>query len=389
MKNTIRFLVPLGSLLIASAAMAADRVVANSQPGGPVDYANAKPLKLPLSKVRPETLAKALTAKPVHMGTPGAKEGSKGNGKTSIVRLPVNKYLAAEEATTNDSGVSSQQFGTAYQPFTTSRADANGTITSRYYPFRAAGKLFFNIGSGSYICSAALIGRGVVVTAAHCVTEFGAGSSGWYSNFVFAPSYRLGIAPYRNWSVRRTVVMGSYLDGTASCASGASGVVCENDIAVMELRAQSGLLPGTNTGWFGYAWNGYGYTGSGIADNNLTHITQLGYPAGLDDGEMMERTDSYGYTSASMAYNTVIGSQMGGGSSGGPWVLNLGNRPAVTGLDGTEGTGAGSNLVVGTTSWGYTDETVRQQGASAFRGSNIVPMVDNICTNAASASVCN
>jgi len=58
--------------------------------------------------------------------------------------------------------------------------------------------------------------------------------------------------------------------------------------------------------------------------------------------------------------NVVIGSSMGGGSSGGPWIQNFGKR----------GTGQGKkkngaeNMIVGITSWGFVDDAVRAQGAS-------------------------
>jgi V8-like Glu-specific endopeptidase len=366
----------------AVAASAADTVVTNSAPGGPVDFANAKPMPLPKSAKRPTGLAKALTTSVVFKGKPGSTNGWRGSGAMKPVHLPYNRHLAEEE--TAPSGFSSQQFGTANHPFTTARANAVGNMTAKYYPFRAAGKLFFNIGSSTYVCSASLIKRGLVVTAAHCVADFG--NSTWYSNWQFVPAYHNGWAPYGTWNTRQRTIMSSYFNGTDNCA--VSGVVCENDIAILEIAASAGDYPGTRTGWYGYAYNGYGFTGTGVADGNLGHITQLGYPVALDNGELMERTDSYSYTDSALAMNNVIGSQQSGGSSGGPWLINFGDTPAVTGADGAAGSEAASNRVVGVTSWGYTDPAVRQQGASAFT-SNIVTLVNAACNKALSASVCN
>src|SRR5205085_4923440 len=134
---------------------------------------------------------------------------------------------------------------------------------------RASGKLFFNIGGGSYVCSASLIKRGLVVTAAHCVAEYGA--SQFYSNWQFVPGYRNGSAPFGTWTTYQAWVKTAYYDGSgAPCA--VYGVVCPHDIAIMSLNAQGGSWPGTSTGYYGYGYNGYGFV------SNLTQITQIGYP---------------------------------------------------------------------------------------------------------------
>jgi hypothetical protein len=59
--------------------------------------------------------------------------------------------------------------------------------------------------------------------------------------------------------------------------------------------------------------------------NSLTHIAQIGYPACLDNGLLMERDDSQGYVGSSFS-NTIIGSLTRNGSSGGPWITNFGVR---------------------------------------------------------------
>jgi len=68
---------------------------------------------------------------------------------------------------------------------------------------------------------------------------------------------------------------------------------------------------------------------------------------------------------------------MCGGSSGGPWLENFGIRPTLTGTG--NGTAPLSNVVVGVTSWGYTNNAVKQQGASPFTSNNIVSLVNSAC----------
>ena len=98
----------------------------------------------------------------------------------------------------------------------------------------------------------------------------------------------------------------------------------------------------------------------------------------------MERNDSQGFVSTSLSNNTIIGSLMTGGSSGGPWLVNLGNPPSLSGI--SFGSAASHNVVVGITSWGYTDTSIKQQGASPFTSNNIVSLVNTACT--ASPAAC-
>ena len=305
------------------------------------------------------------------------ERGAIGNGKLSPITVPVNKsdssmlLSAAVETQTGD--FISQGYGTSYQPFTTVRAD-NSSPTNTSYPFRASGKLFFKIGGSTYVCSASLIKKGVIVTAAHCVAQFG--MQKFYSGWQFIPGYRNGSAPYGTWEAQTAYVVTKYFDGTDDCNS---GVVCRNDIAVIVLKSKNRTYPGTNTGWYGYNYGDWGFT----PPEQLTQITQIGYPVGLDNGLLMQRNDSYGFRSASLFDNTVIGSNMNGGSSGGPWINNFGYEPVFTGQSST--INGNANIIIGVTSWGYTDSGVKQQGASPFTSDNIGSLVNSACSSYPSA----
>ena len=165
-------------------------------------------------------------------------------------------------------------------------------------------------------------------------------------------------------------VLPAYFYGTDACT--VSGVVCADDVAVLTLNPQAGVYLGSRTGYLGYGVNGYSYNSSGQA-----LITQLGYPKALDGGELMQRTNSQGYTASTSSNNTIIGSLQTGGSSGGPWVVNLGMAPSLNGT--SFGTAAVHNIVVGVTSWGYTSTTMKQQGASPFTSANIGLLVASAC----------
>jgi len=299
---------------------------------------------------------------PPFLGQPGFSSGGNGTGIPNPVALGTPRATEGFRA-----------FGTSNQPFSTARADLSPTATNTSYPYRAAGKLFFKIGTSTFVCSASLIKRGVVVTAAHCVANFG--KKQFYSGWQFVPGYRNGVAPYGTWTVRSATVLTSYYNGSDPCSS--PGVVCRNDVAVLILNTQGGGYPGTATGWYGYGWDGFSFTGG------LTHVTQIGYPNCLDSGVFMERNDSHGFTSSGNVNNTLIGSLMCGGSSGGPWLANFGIASGLTGT--TSGSAASANVVIGVTSWGYTSTSPKQQGASPFLSGNIVVLVNTACSSVPAA----
>lgn len=341
------------------------------------DYVNAQALPLPKAAEAPdisvdEALLNSLKGAPAASGDiPVGQPGFAGNGRTAP------QYLGRPAKPISDEPIAApEEFGTSKHPFSTARADLATGSTNTLYPYRASGKLFFNIPgkSGTFVCSASMIKKGVVVTAAHCVHEFGKGAAGWHTNVRFVPGYRNGAAPYGTWTPFTMWIKTSYLNGTDPCAQ--SGVICQNDVALIELNAQNNAFVGAQTGWYGWGADGWGFNG---ATTSLTHITQIGYPVCLDNGERMERNDSYGFKSVSQSNNTVIGSLMCGGSSGGPWLNNFGVRPTLTGT--SNGTYPNENIVVGVTSWGYIDGAIKQQGASPFITNNIVSLLNSACGN--------
>jgi V8-like Glu-specific endopeptidase len=338
-----------------------------AQSASGIDFAHAKPLPLPAARALPPSARGAINRAVDPMllfGPPGGEPGGLGDGQENPIQL------VAPQKIPQGSGVGSDEYGTSNQPFTTSEVNAFNDKTYKYYPFRAAGKLFFKIGASSYLCSASLIKPGIVVTAAHCVANYG--KSQFYSNWTYVPGYNNGTAPYGTWNAASARVLTAYYNGTDNCAQ--YGVICPDDVALLTLTPSNGKYAGTTTGWFGYGYNGYGYNGS-----SQILINQLGYPVDLDGGLLMQRNDSQGFVNTGFSNNTIIGSLMTGGSSGGPWLVNLGQAPALSGGD-TFGTYAGHNAVVGVTSWGYTNLAVKQQGAAPFTSNNIAVLVSADCT---------
>ena len=122
-----------------------------------------------------------------------------------------------------------------------------------------------------------------------------------------------------------------------------------------------------------------GYDGWGYTSYNETHVTQLGYPIGIDAASQMIRNDAQGIIGdASWAFNTIIGTQMDQGSSGGPWIDNFGSPGVLTGA--FPGYAPNANVIIGVTSWGVPYGTELFAGASLFTASNIISLINTACS---------
>lgn len=371
--------------LMVSVSLAQADDVASKLLGNPVvpstsALAKAKPLGLPMPAaaqlkaagiLNPDgTIARNAARKSGVRSSSAAKGTLKGNAG-SRTQESVDLFPEVAAPATGNGPVAPMAYGSGEWPFTTSRVELTGRMTnSKTYPYRATGKLFINYANGDTSwCSASLVGRGVIVTAAHCVADFGVGflNASWF----FAPGFYNGRSAQRPVQAVYIVAPSSYINGTDSCA--VPGIVCANDIAVIVLKDQRGRYVGTKTGWYGVGYDGFGFTSSGE-----THITQLGYPGGIDYGTQMLRNDSLGQISPGDSFNTVIGSQMNGGSSGGPWINNFGQAGYPNGV--STPFDAQSNIVVGVSSWGYTDGITDIMGASEFNAGNIIALLNNACT---------
>jgi V8-like Glu-specific endopeptidase len=356
--------ISMTAMNIAVAAPVTTTTRAAAQAMAPADYAKAVPMPLP----RASKMALPGKSSPAaaNRARTGAVPGAPGSGQQPpAATVPTSTAAPASSVATPG------EFGASGQPYTTSWANEQLDPSFDYFPLRPTGRLFFRVGSGIYVCSASLIKPGVIVTAAHCVANFG--RQQFYNGWTFVPAYFYGSAPFGVWPAASATVMSSYFVGTDSCAQ--TGVVCTDDVALVTLAKQNGKLPGASIGYYGYSWGGYGF--SNWAGNNSAQITQLGYPVALDGGNRMERTDSQGFVAADLSNNTVIGSLMTGGASGGPWLVNFGIQPYVAGVN--YGSAPAHEIVMGVTSWLYLDSSVKQMGASPFTSDNIVPLIGSVC----------
>ena len=277
---------------------------------------------------------------------------------------------------------STRAFGSFGIPYTTTRVQdgarsagiGGGARLSTTYPYRTIGKLTSSAG----YCSASLIRRSVIVTAAHCVQGFGTGTA-IFSNFKFRPGHygpagatAAQIAPYGTWKWLALVRPKTWANGTDI----GTGAARDNDLAVMALRRNGqGQFVGDITGYMGYGWNNYSFVTSPKTGNlHTAAVSTLGYPFLLDGGAIMQRTDGPSYTTTlGGAGQLWQGSNFTDGASGGPWVVNFRTQAAVLSGGAVEGS-ASDIAVIGVTSWGSSDPNANKDNySSQFRQNTRYP----------------
>ncbi|HKH46196.1 MAG TPA: trypsin-like serine protease [Thermoanaerobaculia bacterium] len=208
-----------------------------------------------------------------------------------------------------------------------------------WYPYSTVGKIFFTIPgkSGTFYCSAAVIRLRIVITAGGCVH---AGKSpGFYNNFLFVPAYRDGNDPFSSWEWSYVVVPSTWSQGGGTLPNAA-------DYALIEVEDQiyNGVLRkiGQVTGTLGYA----------TKKLKPNHATILGYSSNFDGGEQLHQVSAKDFKATSTATSSIeYGSDMRGGSQGGPLLQDFGDNSGLVKL-------------IGVLSYYQTSTSTKTQGAS-------------------------
>jgi V8-like Glu-specific endopeptidase len=278
---------------------------------------------------------------------------------------------------------SARAFGSFGIPYTSTRVaqinkrtrvrSNSQAFLSATYPYSTIGKLTFLQGSDSLHCSAALIRRSVIVTAAHCLKDFG--SAGWNSNWQFTPGYYRAdpyskpVQPFGVWNWAYVAVPPSWANGTDT----GSGDARNNDLAIIILDTDKRRkFIGDTTGYLSYGWNNYSFISSPkTGDLEVAQITTLGYPGGLDGGTIMQRTDGPTYlTTVDGALQYWQGSNLTNGASGGPWIVNFKSNDPIF-YDGASSGEEEISVVIGVTSWGSDDPNGPKDNYSSRFGQNV------------------
>jgi V8-like Glu-specific endopeptidase len=318
---------------------------------------DAKELTMPL--VDPSKIQKS-AVNPNAQG--GAVNG--GDGQPPTINISANTQpLFKPIIQSNDHSTSPMDSGTQNEQFSSTQLVPLSADLS--YPYRAVGKLFFTIpGRGDYVCSASVIKPRIIVTAGHCVHSGSGGSDGFYTNWLFIPAFRDGSAPFQSWSW-------SYANVSNTWATGGGIVPNASDFAMIEMKDQA--INGA-TQKIGAVTGYLGWQSQSLIPN---HANLLGYPCNFDSCQKMHQVTAQ--SAAAVSPNNVeYGSDMGGGSSGGPWVQNFGKYS----VGQTGGNNPGLNRVVAVTSWGYTNPAYKAQGASNFND-EFINLLNTMCSHQA------
>jgi V8-like Glu-specific endopeptidase len=185
------------------------------------------------------------------------------------------------------------------------------------YPISTIGKLFFTqpgVCANGCVCTGSVISTNTIATAGHCVHNGTNDPNGWSSNILFCPSYnQAGVNPSRGcWAGLFSVTSFQWFNASnfdrdyACIVTATTGTIIANSV-------------GNVTGSTGRAWNfpskqlevSYGYPQDAPFDGTIIISTASTEWYEIDIGAGDGQVSKY------------IGNDQTGGSSGGPWWLNV------------------------------------------------------------------
>ncbi len=186
------------------------------------------------------------------------------------------------------------------------------------HPFKAMGKLFFTDDEGDdSVCSGTSIGGRAVLTAGHCISN---GKGTYFTNVMFVPAYskpnkegKYYNAPFGKWYAEEIWTFDEWHRSKSWC----------RDVAFVVVKKNLNMTLSQRVGSLGIAvnkpqvqhWNTFGWPADPPYDGRYMVQTQASFSALASDRSSITCTD--------VLVPQGIGTVMTGGSSGGPWVLDL------------------------------------------------------------------
>ncbi len=211
-----------------------------------------------------------------------------------------------------------------YAPFNRWTHFGNGNDTDYLtYPISVIGKLFYRRAGLNWECSASVIGRNTIATAAHCLHPGDNNQASWSSGLVFCPSYYKG-GPSGTGSPHPDRGCWTWTGYASVPTPWFANSSTDHDIACFVTQTRGTVhndSVGNITGWSGRAWNG----------NGDKQIFAYGYPAAppFPGYHIIVSASVEWYEidwDANAAHKSkYIGSDMTAGASGGPWWLGIRN----------------------------------------------------------------
>jgi len=235
----------------------------------------------------------------------------------------------------------------------------------KYQTYRAVGKVYFTDSGGNpHWCTGTLVARSIIVTAGHCVHRGGNRDAGWNQSTVFVPAADEGLEPYGRCNGNYLITTDQWFDDGELAVGHDVGIIgCGKKVG-------TSVEIGRATGWLGMCVSG--------CLLNYWFFTQIGYPFNYYNGDYMIAGQ---HLSEGLSYaDYYSGSGMQGGSSGGPHIANIGY---LQDSSSDPGQWNGRNYIFAVTSWQWTDEKWKMQGASSLSGpddsNNFKVMYNWIC----------
>ncbi len=219
---------------------------------------------------------------------------------------------AAVDATAQDEAVSNltQKSSSVQAGAATRQKGQASQNTDAQYPLSTVGRIFFTNAYGqASSCSGTAVtsaNRSVVDTAGHCLYWRG----GWSQNLIFCPLYDHGATPYGCWAARDLEVPDDWINARPDDY--------HHDLGIAVVAANSQGLLTDQVGGVGWAYN----------QAAEQAFSAYGYPAGAPfDGQSRRSCEGPG-TAWAHGEGTVVSipCDMTGGSSGGPWFIQIGGN---------------------------------------------------------------
>jgi V8-like Glu-specific endopeptidase len=316
-------------------------------------YAAARPLAMQQVDSGGDPFPEALESAEPSLGSRSAA----GRGPVAGVRAdssnrlfePQDREMAAIFGEDLDS-IAKPASGSGGVYFTSSRLVPQSADLS--YPYSTVGKLFFTIpGQGDFYCSAAVIRNRVIATAAQCIHS----GTGFYDDFEFVPAYRDGTAPFGIWAWEYASVPSAWTSSKGKLPNAADYGLIE-----LEDRVFNGALRtiGDVVGYLGYATQRL----------RPNHAHLLAYTSSHDNGEKLHQVTAKDHKNAAPS-NVLYGSDMRGGSAGGPLIQDFGDNAVLV-------------RWVGALSTYNNSSAVKTQGAS-IPDSKFTSVLNSVCAHRA------
>lgn len=255
---------------------------------------------------------------------------------------PGDKPTEVRQASLADAPESEPKAGTFPFAYTSYQLFPDHDVVYRQYPYRAIGKVFFTIpGEGDFVCSGSVVNspnQSMVWTAGHCVYTLGVG---FHTNFVFAPARRSGVNLLDVWTANTL--------GTTAEWMSSELLEYDHGAAFMNPGGPGGTHSVAELGFLGFLANA----------SRRQHFHATGYPAAAPFTGEKQHTCAAAWATDDLPTGTMgvdpptigMGCDMTGGSSGGPWIVDLGGVA-----------GPGTNLLNGNVSYGYIGVPEQQYG---------------------------